>query len=223
MQNDLPQQSQDKKTQPNVTREPVSAPTLPFIIRGNLHEYTARIGVARPLLAFALSLLLWWRLGFVVWILTVLFLVVLIGVGFALIKRRSLAFDDRGLTYRNFIGKTTNIAYGNIESAKVFLGFVDYAFGPTPRLSIVDAAHSQLVSLQGLYWSAEDMQKATALLEAQKVKVEVSEDITSYVEIAREHPQYATVLERHPYRIAFIALPIIIALIFVIAALITFN
>jgi hypothetical protein len=201
----------------------VTVPSIPFTAKGTPKGYLKRLGIARPVLAFAFSLVLWWRFDFMLWIVTIALLIVGIVVGVSLFNYRRLAVDEAGIEYRGYFGKKTRYNFSDIESAKVFLQFFDFSFGLAPRLSIAKkGAETQGISLNALYWDIEDLQRIALLLEEKGVTTEYYGDPVAYGDIAALFPSYATYVERHIVRVAVITSIVTIVGIVAIAAFMTF-
>ncbi len=193
-------------------------------IKANLHQYLRSLGVVRPLVAILLTFLLWWKFGLVVWMCSVVFLVLLIGLGIYLLQRRTISLTADAVEYRTMFNQRVAVPYKNIESVKLFPNYVDPAFGTAVRLSIAtkSAAYTP-ISLQSFYWDAEDLRTVAKELAKKEVTLEQHDDFVTYSDISTLYPKYATFIERNPGKIALIVTPILIIGIVVVAFLISFS
>lgn len=208
---------------PQQAQEPVKAPALPYTFFANLSMYRKRLGVWRIILAFAVSLILFFRFGLIVWLISLAAIILIIGVILFALKKRSITVDADGIEYKNMFGQRNRITYSEIESVKVFINFYDPAFGTTPRVSIAKKGDTSApIVLVGMYWGLEDLDKLLAVVKDKNVKAEYYDDMAAYGDVAKAFPSYATYLERHTGRVALIATGAMLVVVTAIALLITF-
>ncbi len=193
--------------------EHAKAPELPYTFRANLKQYFRKLGVWRVVLALALTLLLYLRFGFFVWVLSVVGIAAIIGCILFFLAHRRITITNEGLEYYNPFGRVRKITYGEIESAKVFVNFYEPSFGAMPRVSIGMHADVPPIVLSGMYWPLENLDKLLASFEDKKVVVESSTDVVVIKHITTYFPKYATYAERHTVLLAtLIVLGIFVAI-----------
>lgn len=198
-------------------------PTSPLKITGQLSRYYRGLGVFRPLLAIGISAIIWVRFGFVAWLITVIALILGAVLVISLLSRRSIVADEKSIRYRSMFGKTTEIAYTDVESIKFFLNFVDANAGQATRLGVASKTSDKPITVQSFYWRKEDLESLAVFLEKHTgVKVECYNDFLTYQNIVYYFPKHATYIELHPGKIVLIALPILLVVIFGIALIMTF-
>lgn len=203
--------------------ELVAAPPLPYALHANLKEYGRRLGAWRIVLALGLTAFLYFRFGFVVWLLSVVAIAALI-IGILLIlSKRTVTASPEGLETKNAFGVRRSIRYDEIEEVKVFINYYEPSFGVTPRVSIGMRDKSSPIALIGLYWPVEELDRLLAVLRDKKVATEYYADPAGYQIIAKQFPTYATYLERHTGLVAAIATVAIIVAVVIIAIVITLN
>lgn len=205
-----------------VKPEQVPVPALPYSFKTTLSEYRKRLGVPRILIAFAITFLFWLRWGPVVWLVSVIFLAAILGGILYWMASRRVTVQEDGFEFSGWLSRKRTVAYSQIEGVKVFINFLDAGFGVSPRVSIAvkDAAS---INLSGLYWNIDDLDKLLAVLNSKKVAIEYYDDIVQYGAIAAQFPQYASYVERHTGRVAFIVIIAIIVIVGGIATLITLS
>lgn len=199
------------------------SPTLPYTFHATLAEYRRRLGAWRIVLALALTFLIYLRFGFVTWLLSVVAIVVIIVGILWFLGRRSVTITPEGVDYKNGLGTHFVIPFAEMDGAKVFVNYYEASFGVVPRVTIGRKAGTAPISLMGLYWRPEELDKLIAVLNDKKVKVEYFEDIATYTMIAKQFPAYATYVERHPYKLATFIVIGILVLITAIVIPLTLN
>ncbi len=202
---------------------PVIPPALPYTIKAHLGEYRRRLGVGRIILALALTAILYFRFGFWVWLFSAIAIVLIIFVILWVLGRRTLVLSDADIQHIGGFSARRTLSYSNIESAKVFLSYVEPTFGVAPRVTIAEKNSKTPLTLSALYWPVEEIDKLMAVLQEKKVKVEYYDQPVNSAMIVKEFPIYTSYIERHPFKIAAIATVAIIVVAVAIAVLITLN
>lgn len=212
------------QTQPDqsIQEALVPAPDLPYTIHANLREYGRRIGVWRIVLALGLTAFFFYRFGPVGWIASVAGITLLISIILWFLAHRSLEVKGDQITVKNALGKMRTVTFHEIEEVKVFVNYYEPTFGVAPRVTIA-VKQGEPVSLYSLYWPVDELDKLLAVLRDAKVKTEYYADPATYTMIAKQFPTHATYLERHPWKIAWIATAVIVAIAVAIAVLLTLN
>lgn len=199
-----------------------AAPSLPYTFHATLREYWRRLGLWRVLLAFGLTFLIFIRGGFLVWLGTVVALAVLIAGILFFLGRRSVTLTPEQLEYKNALGRMTAFPYAEMKGAKVFVNYYEPSFGVAPRIIIGQKNNKKIVSLTGLYWPAEELEKLMVTLDKKKVKMEYFEELATAAVVTRQFPDYTTYAQRHPFALGlYIGLGILVAALGV-AAYMTF-
>ena len=201
---------------------PIVAPALPYTIKANLHEYGRRVGIWRILLALALTVFFFYKFGFVGWLLSVAGIAVLLGSILWFLSHRSLEITQGQLAPKNALGKVRTVRFDEIEGVKVFVNYYEPTFGVAPRVTI-GLKKGEPISLYALYWPIEELDKLLAVLRDAKVHTEYYADPATYTMIAAQFPTYATYIERHPWKIAWAVVGIILVIAIIIAAVLTVN
>jgi len=204
------------------TSAPVKAPALPYTFKANLSEYRRRMGVMRIILAFIISLALYFRFGLIVWIISVICITFFLIVLFYLLSTRTITLKSDSLVYRNGLGKRRTVLFESIESAKVFLNYYEPTFGIFPRISI-GMKKGAPISIVSTFWTLVDMERTLVVLKDKKVLVEYYEEPVSYPALAKQFPSYVTYIERHPIQLTFIILGVILVIAVAIALWNTFG
>lgn len=186
------------------------APELPFTIKGNLRDYTRVLGVGRPLLALLVSLIIWLRFGFALWLLVAIGISVAIFIGFLLLKMRTLTLSADGIQYRDAFLRTHTLAYTDVEQVKAFAAFYDANFGKTVRVIIGAKTADAPISMNGFYWLPEDLDKLLAILRDKKVPTEYYDQAAQFGDIAQQFPTYASLIERRPGTVGVVLALVII-------------
>lgn len=199
--------------------EQVQAPALPYTFEANLKQYFRKLGVFRIVLAFALTLLLYARFGLWVWLGTLALIVAIIAMTLFFLGRRRMIITNEGIEYYNPFGHVRKFTYGEIETVKVFVNFIEPSFGAMPRVSIgMHADGVAPIVLSGMYWPLEGLDKLLAVFNDRKVIVESSTDPVMTKQIVTHFPKYATYAERHTVMLATV---ITLGILVVIAAIVT--
>ncbi len=191
---------------------PIAAPPLPYTIKANLVEYRRRLGLWRVLLALGLTVLFFYRFGVVGWLLSVIGIAALICIILWFMAHRSVEIRSGELIYKGAFGKERKIQFSEIEGVKVFVNYYEPTFGVAPRVSI-GLKKGEPLSLYSLYWPIEDLDKLLAVLRDKSVPTEYYADPATYAMIAAQFPTYATLIERHPWKIAWAVVGIIALLV----------
>ena len=187
-----------------MTDAQTQVPRLPYTIQASLAEYRRRLGVWRIGLAFALTLIFYFRFGFTAWIISVVAIAVIVGGVVWFRGRRSLTLTPDGIEYVNWAGFRTKIAYADIDGVKVFVNYYETSFGVVPRVSIGRKSEKSALILSGLYWQAAELDTVIAVLKDKKIEAEYYEDLVNYATIAKQFPAHSTYIERHPYKLSTI-------------------
>ncbi|OJU88121.1 hypothetical protein BGO17_04080 [Candidatus Saccharibacteria bacterium 49-20] len=193
-------------------QEPIAAPPLPYMLRANLREYRKRLGLWRILLALGLTVLFFFKLGFLGWLLSVAGIALIIVIILWFLGKRTLEVTSSELVYRSALGKARNVAYTDIEGVKVFVNYYEPTFGVAPRVTI-GLKKGEPLSLYALYWPIDDLDKLLAVLRDKSVPTEYYADPATYAMIAQQFPKYATLIERHPWRIAWAIVGAIVVIV----------
>jgi len=202
----LPQTTQETPV------EPIAAPPLPYTIKANLREYGRRLGAWRIILALGLTVLFYYKLGFVGWLISVAGIALLVWIILWFLGNRSLEITSSELIARNALGKARKVQFNEIEGVKVFVNYYEPTFGVAPRVSI-GLIKGEPISLYALYWPIDELDKLLAVLRDKHVSTEYYADPATYTMIAAQFPKYATLIERHPWRIAWAVVGAIVAVV----------
>ena len=181
---------------------PVVAPALPYTVRANLREYRRRLGVLPIGLAVIILGVVFGRFG--IWAgvgITIATAGLIAGI-LAVLGKRALMVRKTGLELRVPLRRIRQVALQDIEDVKVFMNYIEGTFGPVPRVSIAVRGQGPLI-LNSLYWPLEDLDNLLAILRDKNIKIEYYADPANYTLIAKQFPTHATLLERHPWRIAW--------------------
>ena len=197
--------------------EPVAAPPLPYMLRANLHEYLRRLGLWRIFLGLGLTVIFFFKLGFLGWLLSVVGITLIIVIILWFLGKRTLEVTSSELIYRNALGKARTVAFTEIEGVKVFVNYYEPTFGVAPRVSI-GLKKGEPLSLYALYWPIDDLDKLLAVLRDKSIDTEYYADPATYAMIAQQFPKYATLIERHPWRIAWAVVFGIVVVVTVLVA-----
>lgn len=193
-------------------QEPIAAPPLPYMLRANLREYRKRLGLWRILLALGLTVIFFYKLGFLGWLVSVAGIALIIVIILWFLGKRTLEVTNSELIYRNALGKARNVAYTDIEGVKVFVNYYEPTFGVAPRVTI-GLKQGEPLSLYALYWPIDELDKLLAVLRDKSVSTEYYADPATYTMIAQQFPKYATLIERHPWRIAWVIVGAIVVIV----------
>lgn len=209
-------------TPTTVPTEPIKAPDLPYTFKASLAGYWQRIGKMRLVIAGLITFIFWFRWGPVVWLVSVIFLaIVIFTILYALSSRRVTLRED-GFDYGGKFSRSRTIRYDQLEGAKVFINFYDAAFGMAPRVSLAVKEGSP-INLTAIYWPLDELDKLIATLKQKNVPVEYYEDAVSYSAVAKQFPHYASYVERHTGFVALVSVIAILVVAGVIAFIITAN
>lgn len=212
--------------QPDQTQTtPPADVQLPLTIRTSFREYRQRLGMVRVGLAFLLSLIILARFGVVAWILSIILIVVLLAAILWVMLHRSLTLTDTELVYRNAFGRERRSPISDITEAKVFSQYVDYSFGAMPRIIIATRQYTPFVSLVGILWPLEELQKLVLGLDKLGVKGEVYDQPAASAQIAKQFPHLTPYYERRPYLTAtYITIGILVVIsLGIIAGIVWFD
>lgn len=197
--------------------EQVKAPALPYTLKANLKQYFRKLGAWRIILALALTLILYFRFGLLVWVISIVAIVVIVGLTLFFLARRRLKVTKTGLEYTNPFGRVRKVTYSEIETAKVFVNFYEPSFGAMPRVSIGMQADVPPIVLSGMYWPLEGLDMLLAVFNDKKVVIESTADVVMMKHIITYFPKYVTYAERHTVLLAtLIVLGILAAITIVI-------
>jgi hypothetical protein len=175
---------------------------LPYTFKANLAEYRRRLGIWRFILAFGLTFIIFLRFGVLAWALTVVLITAVILTVMYLLSRRSLTLTKTHIEFTNSFGKVKKLEYHDIQSFRIFVNYVEPSFGLTPRI-IIATDKRPFVSLVGMYWNLEDLDRLLSTIKDKKIDTEYFEDFAYSAQIAKQFPHSVPVYERHPYWIAF--------------------
>lgn len=196
-----PSQTPEPTNTPVEAPAPVPAPTLPYEFKASLGEYRKRLGVARIVLAFALTLIFWFRFGPIVWIISVIGIAALIMVILYFLAARRLTMNADSLVFTGSFGKKRTVRYDELEGAKVFINYIEAGFGVTPRVAIAVKGGEPLV-FSGLFWSVDELDKLLAVLRDKNVPTEYYADMATVQAVGKQFPAYATYAEKHTVLLA---------------------
>lgn len=197
------------------------APILPFQMKANLTEYRRRLGVLRFILAFGLTLLILARFGWASWLVFIAVVAVLILAILFVFAKRSLTVHSDRIEFKNAFGRVRQVTFEDISTVKVFMGHVEAGFGHAPRIIIGTKSNKPFFSATTLYWRAEDIDSLLAALKDKNVAIESYEELVLSYAIAKQFPEYVTVVEKHPIWISFGIVALIIVAI--IVGLLVYN
>ena len=181
---------------------PVVAPALPYTIHANLHEFRHR-AKAPFVIAAILAVIFGARFGVVGLISLLVGIALIIGVVLWILSHRSVTITNEGLEYKIPLFKVRKVAFSDVEGVKVFMNYVDGLYGGLPRISIAVKGVKKPVTLYALYWSLEDLEKVLAILKDKKLATEYYPDPANAAMIAKQFPAYVSLIERHPWWIAW--------------------
>lgn len=187
-------------------------PKFPYTFKANLSEYRRRLGLWRIVLAVSLTLIIFFRFGLVAWLVTVVGLAILIGTGIFLISRRSITLTEKEIRYVTMFGSTKTLPYSQIENPRAFMQFFDPGFGIMPRIIIGTKAKKPFLALTPLFWKPEDLDRMLIAFDSKGIQFEYFEDVADSAAITKQFPESLTYIEKHPYRIAFVIVILIIVL-----------
>ena len=201
------------------TPEPLpEPPLLPFTIKADLSEYRKRVGVWRVLIAVIFLAIVFFRFGPIAGTISVVTVGLTIAIILFVLSRRSIVLDVNEVKIYGFFGKTKEFKYEDISSVKVFLAYIEPAFGHTPRIIAGKKGGGAFFTLLTLYWKSTDIDLLLATMNAKSVANETYTEPAVSAMVAKQFPDYVAAYEKHPYLIAFgiVIAIVVIVTIFVI-------
>lgn len=190
-------------TDPGFVPEPLpAAPSLPFHIKADLSGYRQRLGVFRIVLAIALTGIIFFRFGWLAWVISVVVIGLTIFIVMFALSRRSVTLNADSIQVHSAFGRTTTVSYADLAGAKVFLGYIEAGFGHAPRIVVGKNNNKPLLSMNTLYWNVNDIDLLQATLQSKNVALETYVDPVLSATVAKQFPGYVSYFERHPYLVA---------------------
>lgn len=195
------------------------APSAPFTVSADLTGYRQRFGIVRILVLVGVIAFGFFWLGVATTLICLVVASAVLAAGFIGLKSSRIVFTGSGVEYRNWYGRTVTLGRDEIEGVIVFSGFYDANFGLIPRISIARLASKASISLNGLYWPADQLISGVSVMGDNGISVKQCDDRLSFVGVAKKFPKHSTFLERNWVKvgvvIAFfgVIVPVAIALI----------
>lgn len=185
-------------------QQPIVAPPLPYTIKANLVAYRKRIGMGRIGLALIITLVFYFKLGFLGWLLSTAGLAVLIVAILYILKSRTLTITSSEVTHVNFFRRQRVIPFEAIEGVKVFINYYEVSFGAVPRVIIAEKSSKSPLILSTMYWPVDEIDKLLAVLRDKNITTDYYDDVVTSAMIKQQFPSYASYAERHTWMIAII-------------------
>ena len=192
----------------------IEAPALPYTIHANLSSYRKRLGVLPIILAVLVLVIFGARFGFVGLAIMAVGVALLIFVILRILGGRTLTVTSEGLERATPFFGTRRVAFGDIDGVKVFINYVEGTFGAVPRVGVA-VKNAGPITLNGLYWPAEELDKLLAIFRAHTINADYYAEPANYNMIAKQFPAYASGFERHPWLIAW---GVVIGIVVVVTA-----
>lgn len=189
-----------------------AAPALPYTFKTSFAHYRRIFGLSRIIIVLAVSGILWYRFNLTTGVIFFLVVMALVAVIIYLLSSRSVSIDEKGIRYKNLLGKVTTTSFSEVDSAKVFFNYLDPAFGYTLRV-IVGTKSGKALSISGTYWTTEDIVALISVLDSKKAKVQYYQNAVSSYAIAKEFPTLVYPHERHPFLVGGALLLLLLAAI----------
>lgn len=181
---------------------PVVAPSLPYSFHATLSEFRKRVK-APMIVAVVIILLLSFRFGVVGFLIIFVSTAILLALILKVLSGRSARLSNEGVSLATPLFKQRSVAYGDIEGVKVFINYVDGMYAPVPRVSIAVKNSKKPITFNALYWRPEELDNLLAILRDKKIPTEYYADLANSAMIAKQFPSYASLIERHPWSIAW--------------------
>ena len=180
----------------------IEAPALPYAIHANLNSYRKRLGIFPIVLAAIVLIIFGARFGIVGLVIMAVVVALLIFAILRILGGRTLTVTNEGIERTTPFFGTRRVAFGDIDGVKVFINYVEGMFGAVPRVGVA-VKNGAPVSLNGLYWPPEELDKLLAIFRAHNVNAQYYGEPANYSMIAKQFPAYASGFERHPWLIAW--------------------
>lgn len=195
------------------------APSVPFAVSADLTRYRQRFGILRFLVLVGVIAFGFFWLGVGTALICIVVASALLAAGFIGIKSSRIVFTGSGVEYRNWYGRTVKLGRDDIEGVIVFADFYDVSFGLIPRISIARLTSKSSISLNGLYWPADQLMSGISVMDDNGISVKQCNERLSFVDVAKKFPKHSTFLERNWVKVGFmigffgVIVPVAIALI----------
>lgn len=195
------------------------APAVPLTVSADLTRYRQKFGASRILVLAGVIAFGFFSLGVETALICILAASVLLVVGFIGVKSSRIVFTGSGVEYRNWYGRTIALGRDDIEGVIVFTDFYDVTFGQVPRVSIARLASKSAISLNGLYWPADQLMSGVSAMDDYGISVKQCDDRVKFIDVAKKFPKHSTFLERNWIRVGLVIaffgviVPVAIALI----------
>lgn len=195
------------------------APALPVTVRADLTRYRQQFGISRILVLAGVIAFGFFAFGVEAALICVVVASALLVVGFVGVKSSRIVFTRSGVKYRNWYGRTVTLGRDETEGVIVFTDFYDVSFGQVPRVSIARLASKSSISLNGLYWPADQLMNGVSAMHDNGISVKQCDDRLNFIDVAKKFPKHSTFLERNWIKVGLVVaffgviVPVAIALI----------
>ena len=186
------------------------APALPYAFKTSFSHYGRIFSIPRIIIILGVAAILWYQFNIVTALLFLLVIAVIAGVITYLLSARSVSIDEKGVHYKNILGKGKTLPFNEIDSTKVFFNYLDPAFGYTLRV-IIATKSEQSLSVTGTFWTLDDIVSLISVMDAKKVTINYYQDAVSSFAIAKAFPKLVHPHERHPFLVGAVLLLALIA------------
>lgn len=190
----------------------ISISAKPAAYKNNL---VPRIVVVLLVAGFA-----YWRYGLVPTLIFLAIMAVVVSLVLWIPLQRRFSITDKKVVYKGLLGRTITMAFKDVTHALYATAYLEPNFGGVSRIVIADEKNKKLISLNGIYWDAEDLKKSAEVLK-KNVTLKVIDNQITFTDLAKEYPSVMPYYERHPFALGLIIAGIIVAVLAVISFIIT--
>ncbi|WP_155807404.1 hypothetical protein [Brevibacterium sp. VCM10] len=173
------------------------APAVPLTVPADLTRYRQKFGALRILVLAGLIAVAFFSFGVETVLVCIVVAFVFVVAGLIGMKSSRIVFTGSGVEYRNWYGRSITLGRDDIEGVIVFTDFHDASFGRALRISIARRAFKSAISLNGLYWPADQLLGGVSVMEDHGISVKQCDDRLNFVEVAKRFPKHSTFLERN--------------------------
>lgn len=209
-----------EKITPTITPEPfkvsegISA-ELPLSFTPSFKTYAARFGVFRVFLILAVLVFGYFYVGPERFWYLLAFLAVFMPVLIWRMMSRRVTVTDTEIIYRNGWGVSRRLALSDIGPVNLYSAYIDPSFGAMPRVLIGNKEGKHFLSLLGLFWDINDMERLALVLQKINIKTDLYTHILNWGMMSALFPKLVSRSERHPILIALATVGIGLLVLFV--------
>lgn len=142
--------------------------------------------------------------------------IVVLGLFFFHISRQKIEVTLANVTLRGGFTRQRTIERASLAGFYL-TQYVEPGFGVFKRLILRDSNTGVKISLVGIYWDAETIDRVYKVLKKNSVEA-ISEPLTSAM-VAKQFPVFVSYMERHPFKVAWMIIGGVVVLVAILVAI----